>query len=212
MTATGFQEVFDASSLGNDRLLDVLWVWLLPLVGLAIFLFKDHIEKFSYHSWTYIRGFSILFIAICLPLAALITYSTHSQNAEWKRKIDEGQTKFVGGCLDYFHPMPAQGHETEIVAVQGEVFRYSDYNLTTPFNNTRSHNGPIGPRTEVRIWFSGNDILRLQARDGACPAAPDPGENGPPASYGSDASRSTSRQPMSRRQKPSAKLIASTAR
>lgn len=85
-----------------------------------------------------------------------------------------GQLSVVEGCLQHFHAMPQTGHDEEKIEVDGHVFTYSDYDLSTGgFNTTESHGGPIHADSRVRLAFSGDVIVRVEVQQKACPAAPE---------------------------------------
>ena len=75
----------------------------------------------------------------------------------------------VEGAVANFHPMPAAGHEDEHFTVQGVYFAYSDYSVTSGFNNTSSHGGPMREGLYVRIHYTrsvtGETITKLEVRD-----------------------------------------------
>ena len=58
--------------------------------------------------------------------------------------------------------MPFEGHSTESFTVAGHKFEFSDYQMTSGFNNTNSHGGPIKSGIYVRINALGNRIARLE--------------------------------------------------
>ena len=72
-----------------------------------------------------------------------------------------------------FHPMPFEGHDEERIRVNGEGFSYTDYDLSPRFHNSEGHGGPIHADSAVKVWFEGNNIVRLAVSDHACPIAPD---------------------------------------
>ena len=53
--------------------------------------------------------------------------------------------------------------------MNGVSFNYSDYGVTAGFNNSASHGEPIREGLYVRIWYLGNDILKLQVPKGKMP-------------------------------------------
>ncbi len=73
-----------------------------------------------------------------------------------------GKADYLEGSVENFIPMPYQGHASESFTVKGIPFRYSDYEITSGFNQTASHGGPIREGMQVRIWHSGNNILKLE--------------------------------------------------
>ena len=69
--------------------------------------------------------------------------------------------------------MPQEGHDVEKIEVDGHIFTYSDYISTPAFHITESHGGPIHADSKVRLAFSGQDIVRVEVQQKACPKAPD---------------------------------------
>ena len=69
----------------------------------------------------------------------------------------------VEGRVTEFVPMPLTGHARESFVVGGRKFSYSDYILTGCFNNAASHGGPVRSGLLVRVSYTGNCILRLEA-------------------------------------------------
>lgn len=76
--------------------------------------------------------------------------------------VEAGNVAYVEGIVENFVPMPYSGHSMERFEVEGKRFEYSDYALTSGFNNTRSHGGPIRAGRRVRIGYVGNTIVRLE--------------------------------------------------
>ena len=74
------------------------------------------------------------------------------------------RTAIVEGLVTDFHPMPFEGHREESFRVQGVTFHYSDYIITSGFNNTSSHGGPIREGLRVKIWHLNGKILRLDIK------------------------------------------------
>lgn len=72
------------------------------------------------------------------------------------------QQQVVEGRVEYFTPMPYEGKALESFSVRGVKFEYSDFVLTSGFNNTASHGGPIQEGLQVRIHYVDNIILKLE--------------------------------------------------
>jgi len=60
--------------------------------------------------------------------------------------------------------MPYSGHAMESFTVSGVPFSYSDYIPKAGFNQTSSHGGPIHEGLPVRIWYVGNEIVKLEIK------------------------------------------------
>jgi hypothetical protein len=82
-----------------------------------------------------------------------------------REALSAGKAQYVEGPVENFVPMPYTGHAMESFTVKGVPFSYSDYVVTSGFNNTASHGGPIRSGLYVRIWYLGNDILKLEIRN-----------------------------------------------
>jgi hypothetical protein len=78
--------------------------------------------------------------------------------------LSSGKADYVEGVVENFVPMPAAGHANESFTVNGVTFSYSDYEVTPGFNNAASHGGPVRQGLYVRIWYVGNDILKLEIK------------------------------------------------
>lgn len=77
-------------------------------------------------------------------------------------------TPVVEGPVEHFQPLPASGHGEERFTVGGVAFAYSDYDVSSGFNLTSTHGGPIRAGEDVRIHYVGPPtqatILRLAIR------------------------------------------------
>ena len=78
--------------------------------------------------------------------------------------LASGKASYVEGSVDNFVPMPVQGHANEKFTVMGVPFNYSDYEVEAGFNNASSHGGPIRQGLPVRIWYIGNEIVKLEIK------------------------------------------------
>jgi hypothetical protein len=66
--------------------------------------------------------------------------------------------------LKIFTRMYYEGRKEESFTVAGRTFRYSDHVATTCFNQPVAHGGPIKPGISLRIEFTGECILHIDAR------------------------------------------------
>lgn len=76
--------------------------------------------------------------------------------------LEEGRYDVVEGPVEQFVPMPKEGHTSERFVVDGRRYSYSDFEITTAFNNTSSHGGPIRQGLRVRIFDVNGNIARLE--------------------------------------------------
>lgn len=77
----------------------------------------------------------------------------------------------VEGNVTDFRPMPYEGHKDECFSVNSQTFCYSDYDVSSGFNNSASHGGPIRDGLAVRVSYVGNTIVRLEVRNDNLPSA-----------------------------------------
>ena len=95
--------------------------------------------------------------------------------ASWWRLTSEAHSRAAStasGCVEDFHPSSGlRGDAVEMIKVSGETFTYSDSTETPAFHKTVRDGGPIKPDDWVSITHVGNDIVRLQVAEHACPSA-----------------------------------------
>jgi len=106
--------------------------------------------------------FPSVFLGFAIFWTAITFISTLGAYLKDREALLSGKASYVEGVVTNFVPMPYQGHAQESFSVKGVPFNYSDYGVTAGFNNSSSHGGPIRQGLYVRIWYSGNDILKLQ--------------------------------------------------
>ncbi len=110
------------------------------------------------------KWFSKIFLAGALLWTGTVFLSTFGDYLQDRRAFRKGEFSYVEGKVENFLPMPCGGHAMESFTVQGVPFSYSDYVVTPGFNRTTSHGGPLHQGAMVRIWYRGNDILKLEVR------------------------------------------------
>jgi len=167
MSDSDFTTVYDAASSGYRY-------WWFPAVGLIFIgiglilpkLFKAGIFP-EYQKRIFAGWFSAFFVGFSIfwTLTAFIT--TFGSYWNGRETLLSGKAHYVEGYVRDFIPMPSQGHANESFDVNGVSFHYSDFQVGAGFNNTSSHGGPIRAGLFVRIWYSGNDILKLQVLKGS---------------------------------------------
>jgi len=175
-----FKEVFDLAKMPDRWRVFSLFIITIPALALALAIaprrFHDFLDRIPLQGITGLpRRIFALFV---FTFSSLILWGAgydHFRQVENDLALERsGNLSLVEGCLQSFHPMPADGHENERILVNGKAFSYSDFDESTPgFNNTLSHGGPIHADSAVRIHYVGNTIVKLAVRDHACRPAPD---------------------------------------
>lgn len=146
----------------------------LPIVGLILVITPQPIvDRFFTRGPKGKAGklFAWIFFLFSSFVAVAWIFTSVSQAGALKAAIKSGQVSVVEGCLQRFHPMPAEGHDTERLDLNGRVFEYSDYIITPGFRNTESHGGPIHSDSKLRLTVVGGEIVKVEVQQHACPAA-----------------------------------------
>lgn len=172
-----FRLVYDVGTSPDQWWRDVGWMFLLPLAGILSIFIPEKIRNSQFYrgpKGTAAKVFGLVFCVITGSIASFTTINHFRQKADFEASSRRGQLSFVEGCLQGFHPMPHSAHDSERLFIAGQRFSYSDFDESSPaFNNTEAYGGPIHSDSGVKIWHSGNSIIRLAVRDHACPPAPD---------------------------------------
>ena len=164
MVDPAFITVFDIAEAGYRN-------WTLPAFGLTFIvlgtillrLFNAGIFSGYQKRNIFNRSFPIFFIGLavmCTGATFLVTFSDYWNARE---ALATKGVEYVEGVTQDFVPMVPHRNE-ESFNINGVAFHYSDYRVTAGFNQTESNGGPVHPGTYVRIWYSGNEILKLQVR------------------------------------------------
>ena len=161
--ADPYRVVFDSAQNSFD------WsfgAYALIFVGVGIFM----IWFGRRNGWTAQKrrtGYFIVGISLLLSAIGLLTsWSTYSRGRSAMR---EQAIAEVDGPVTDFRPMSYGGHGDECFTVQTRTFCYSDFDITPGFHNAASHGGPIREGLPVRVFYSGNMIVRLEVRADALP-------------------------------------------
>lgn len=159
-----FKTVFDAARQGYA-------IWWFPAFGLifvavgALFVFAPTLtDQFLPYgpkgkARIFFNRFYLTFALIWTSTSFGCTYLDYTLA---RLSLKNEKYSVVEGPVTNFVPMPYSGHANENFTVNGQHFSYSDYIVTSGFNNTTSHGGPIREGLYVRVTYSGNTILRLE--------------------------------------------------
>jgi len=88
--------------------------------------------------------------------------------------VRSGQARFVEGPVTKFFPMPWWGHRPESFVVNGHEFEYEDYFIKVAFSYPAYRGGPIREGLQVRVWYVGPYIVRLEIADPPPSSEPTP--------------------------------------
>ena len=172
----GYRVAFDLAQTPS-RLTDALMVpSLLTAIGIILVVvpqrYLDRIFVFG-PKGKLGKAFGIVYLLFAGSITILVGSGRVSDYFEFTQMENSGRLNTVSGCISGFHPMPSEGHEDEVVQVGGKKFSYSDFDETSPsFNKTEALGGPIHPDSRLKIFYTGNNIVRLEVQDHTCPKAP----------------------------------------
>lgn len=107
-----------------------------------------------------IFGWGIGIFAILWTILASIVVARSYIAAAYD--LIDGRCSVIEGRVANFVPMPYEGHADESFVLAGQRFAYSDYEITSGFNQTASHGGPMRDGLYVRLCYRDNRILRLE--------------------------------------------------
>lgn len=155
-----YHVVFDAAQNGYRY-------WWFPAIGIAMFIFgyvnfqlqKKRLEsknpRFFRYSTRFFFGFALFWTVIAL-------IGTLYSSIKLRNALNSNHYTLVQGRVTQFVPMPYGGHAQESFVVDGHRYQYSDYEVSSSFNNTQSHGGPIKEGLQVRIADVDGKIARLE--------------------------------------------------
>jgi hypothetical protein len=93
---------------------------------------------------------------------ATVAIVSIAECASLKSVLRAGRATVVEGTVEDFHPLTVPSNKDESFRVGRHVFRYSDYNLSSGFGKTVSQGGPVREGLNVRVFYVGNTILKLE--------------------------------------------------
>lgn len=158
-----YATVFDATTAGWRTWPGILFGAVFICVGLAILLRPQWFRRDRAPP----RAMGFFFTGFATLWTSFVAYGTWHEYARVMDAAAAGTLKAVEGKVEKFVPMPYTGHATEHFCVRDACFAYSDYLVTTGFNNTSSHGGPIHAGLPVRVTYldgggRGNIIVKLE--------------------------------------------------
>lgn len=163
-----FVKVFDIADSGFKSIGFGSFGFIFIALGIVYFFSPKILKKLNLYktekepifkkiSRYFFLGFAILWTSLSF-------YSTYGEY----RLLQSSDCKMVEGPVENFDPMPEAGHKNESFSVRGVPFSYSDYVVTSGYNNSASHGGAIQKHSVVRICYvaltNGNAITQLYVK------------------------------------------------
>ena len=153
----GYYVAFDLAASGYKA-----WTSLGP--GLIILLVGAFLPTLIPIPWPWSRrgvravGWIIaIFSGAWTAFSFWVTYAEYTYLAG---RLAAGRYQTVEGTVENYE----QDRTDEKFTVGGVAFTYSDFRVTSAFNNTAIEGGPIRPGLYVRIAYVDGKILRLEIR------------------------------------------------
>ncbi len=134
-------------------------------IGAVLWRYRHRSERYAALAPWMRTAFAGGLLGFAVLWTTVVSVSIVSEYLSASHALRDGTALVVEGTVDDFHPMPAAGHDTERFVVKGVRFEYSDFIVTSGFNNTSSHGGPIRAGLPVRIHYLGENrpiILKLE--------------------------------------------------
>lgn len=160
-----YQVAFEIASGGLGNLYFALPGLLFAGIGFVLIKNREKLSK-NRPTW-FVNIFSWFFFTFSIIWTLITGLGIGSQQYQLRTDYARGDFDVVEGIVENFDPMPYQGHKSETFTVDGVKFSYSDFQVTSGFNNTASHGGPIREGLPVRISYKGNTILKLEVAQSA---------------------------------------------
>lgn len=162
-----YNVVFDITSSGNRSWSSAAFGLIFVAAGAVLVAFAVWRKTLPYSRWwskrpTASRVFAFTYLSFAVVWTACAFRSSCHEYSTLITALKNGHVQVVQGLVTDFQPMPAAGHSMEQFCVSGACFKYSDYVVTSGFNNTSSHGGPIRQGLPVRVTYVGNSILKLE--------------------------------------------------
>ena len=157
-----YKLVFDISQAGYKSWPFPAIGFIFIAIGLLFVLFRKRIPGWWRNHPRERNVFSFSFLGFAVIWTFSSFWGTYNDYSAMRSAQKAGSFNVAEGKVTNFIPMPYDGHSMEKFCVQGHCFEYSDYAISSGFNNTSSHGGPIREGLPVRVTFIGNKIIKLE--------------------------------------------------
>ena len=167
--------VFDIGEVGYKNWDFVSHGAMFIFLSLALILIPSYFPKIrqlidpSDRQRSVVKWLPRVMLAFSLLWTATAFAATYAEYRSLLSAYETGSYDVVEGRVDDFVPMPRDRRPNESFSVNGVKFSYSDFHLSSGFNNTSSYGGAIAQGLYVRVYYIGGTIIRLETepRSGA---------------------------------------------
>jgi hypothetical protein len=161
-----YRVIFDIASAGYTSWSFPAFGLIFVAVGGVLVAFAVWRKALPFPWWsrrpTASKAFAFFFLSFAVVWTVIAFLSTYHDYSTLTTAKKNGNVHVAEGLVTNFRPMPVTGHAMERFCVSGVCFEYSDYVVTSGFNNTSSHGGPIREGLPVRVTYVGNTIVKLE--------------------------------------------------
>jgi hypothetical protein len=171
MNESGFTVAFNILD-ENQAEWSCLLLGIGPLLGL---LFLPVLIKFGVlpSPRAFLKPF-ILLVCGLIFVSVFFFVRLHAYR-DYRQALLSGQTSYVEGNIEYFSESQNAGgnkysllpHRVISFAVNGVYFSSSETMVSIGFNAAKSQDNRIQDGNYVRVWYIGNDILKLEIKTDA---------------------------------------------
>lgn len=163
-----YQTIFDIAATGYRTWRFAAFGLIFVTIGIFLVALVTRRKTLPFRRWSTrplaSKVFAYLYFGFALLWTTISFVGTWREYSRLENAIATGHARVVEGAVTDFSPMPVTGHAMErfCVSHSSACFEYSDYVVTSGFNNTSSHGGPIRAGLHVRVTYVGNSILKLE--------------------------------------------------
>ena len=128
------------------------------VIGLSVILIKAAVfrkKTVEFDKWV-LR----IYLGIAITWTFVVFILTFTDYCLSVSTMKNKEAMIVEGLVESFNPRI----KAESFIVDGVKFEYSDCNVTAGFNHMASQGGPIKKGLSVKIWYIGNEIIRLDIK------------------------------------------------
>lgn len=156
-----YKTVFDIADAGYKAWTFPAFGLIFVAIGVALVGYRLRMARDPRGDSTRGRVFPFLYLGFALVWTIVSFVSTYREYLSLERAA-KSDVRVVQGVVSSFSPMPYTGHAMERFCVSEVCFAYSDFVVTSGFNNTTSHGGPIREGLPVRVTYAGGSIVKLE--------------------------------------------------
>jgi hypothetical protein len=159
-----FVTVFDARNLGWELWMPAVIGAVLALFGVALLVRRDVMMPSRSAGARLV--IAILFLAGTVLWTGFAVYRITDSQREIEAALTANKVEKVIGRVTAYKPQFGEGSLPEAFCIdraglKPKCFSYSDYIPSAGFHSTAMHGGPVAAGAQLRVYYTGNLIIRL---------------------------------------------------